>query len=166
MPTKFAQIPMNAIFKTTSGEYRKIDDLYYEDLLSGVGLQSGWSPIFDTTILSSDAAPKADNPSTEAYIVDPQTRMMKKNPDYKVDNLAEEAFAEMWGSAQFDCGPEDYTYMGDEAVAAVKAMGELTKLVGLVGNSTVYPALVQAVSDFLVTSRWVEAMSKTSEEDR
>jgi len=30
----------------------------------------------------------------------------------------------------------------------------------------VYPALVQAVSDFLVTSRWVEAMSKTSEEDR
>jgi hypothetical protein len=34
-------------------------------------------------------------------------------------------FAEMWGSAEFDCGPQDYEFMVRESIAAIRQRKKL-----------------------------------------
>jgi hypothetical protein len=153
MATKYSLIPDNGVFKTTKGTYRKLDAIYFEDLVSGY--QETWNPIFDATIIeeSHPSWCTVAEASVE-FITDPQSRIITKNPNYdpnyKANNPtvseAEEAFGEMWGSTQFDCGPEDFQYMGEQSVAAVKAMNELTTLVGLLGNSTVYQTVIDTLT--------------------
>jgi len=117
MASKFSQIPIGSIFEAKGAKYRKSDDLYYEDL--STGFLSVWSPIFDGDIGSSTPeTPKAGEPE---FVTDPQTRMQKRNPKFGVD-IAAHWFGEMWGSGEFDCGPEDYEWMALTAIAAVRAL--------------------------------------------
>jgi hypothetical protein len=137
MATRYSKIPTNSYFNTTSGRYRKIDDLYFVDITGEY--ESMWSPMFDATILEAGEAPVAPTPEEPKFIVDEQSRMMKLNPNYKeaTDEVAlsdaDTAFGEMWGSAQFDCGPEDYTYMAEQSIKAVEGFSTLAKLLGTEG---------------------------------
>lgn len=38
---------------------------------------------------------------------------------------AEKAFGELWGSANFDCGPEDYEFMVKETISAFERLKKL-----------------------------------------
>jgi hypothetical protein len=134
--TKYSQIPLGTIFKANGGSYRKADDLYFDDLQTG--FQGMWSPMFDATIETpSSNEVKATDDSTKEFITDPQSRIVKRNPDYnpaafrdKRAEAAVEAFNEMWGSALFDCGPEDYVFMRALSVNAVRFMDKLATAVG------------------------------------
>lgn len=119
MASKYSQVPTGSIFEAKGGKFRKVDDLYYEDL--NTGFQAVWSPIFDDGINSEAPETKPAGNTKEKFLVDQQTRMMKPNPAYSPDE-AEKWFGEMWGSGEFDCGPEDYEWMALTAIAAVRAL--------------------------------------------
>jgi hypothetical protein len=130
MATKYSQIPTGTIFEAKGGKFRKVDDLYYEDLQTG--FQAVWNPMFDDGINRPAAeAPKTSGVNTkDEFLVDEQTRRMTPNPDYK--KATEEAvkwFGEMWGSGEFDCGPEDYEWMALTAIGAVRALKALPAVV-------------------------------------
>lgn len=38
---------------------------------------------------------------------------------------AEKWFAELWGSAEYDCGPEDYEWMVEQSIAAMRRLKAL-----------------------------------------
>lgn len=40
------------------------------------------------------------------------------------DTEAESAMGELWGSGLFDCGPQDYEYMVERCIAAVREYDE------------------------------------------
>lgn len=40
----------------------------------------------------------------------------------RTDKAAEVAMGELWGSAEFDCGPEDYDYMVEQSIEAMREM--------------------------------------------
>ncbi len=122
MSTAFSQIPNNSVFNAGGASYRKLDALYYEDL--STGFQSVWTPMFDATIvipepLSEDYFDTSKINTTDEFLVDSQTRIMKLNPNYQKHSAAEKAFAELWGSGEFDCGPEDYQEMVKVSLEAI-----------------------------------------------
>ena len=129
MASKYSQVAIGNIFEADGGRFRKLDDLYYEDLTTG--FQSVWNPMFDRSINTHEAVVSVGTTNTkDKFLVDQQTRMVKPNPDYSPDAAAM-VFAEMWGTAQFDCGLEDYEYIALLSVTAVKSMKQLAKLVGM-----------------------------------
>ena len=133
MATKYSQIPIGTIFNAKGTNFRKLDDLYYEDL--NTGFQEVWSPMFDANINTPSVEPVADKDNTkDKFLVDQQTRIVKPNPNYKeCDGAAEKVFAEMWGSGEYNCDPDDYNYMAMvsvQAVGAMKAMGEIVDVDG------------------------------------
>jgi hypothetical protein len=151
MATKYSQVPVGNIFEAGGGKFRKIDDLYYEDIYTGI--ESMWNPMFDETISNLwDAKDvEADTNTTDKFLVDTQTRVMKPNPNYQTHQLcaAERTFAEMWGTAEYDCGPEEYDYMAMVSVPAVGAMKELAKLVGFtcsLEDVTKFPTIVEILT--------------------
>jgi hypothetical protein len=110
--SKFDSIPVNAYFKTSDGEQlKKISAQVYADSLTGI--ESYWDPIFDTKITEWKQTTKTSGSPEEKFSVDPQTRVVTPNPKYK---SAEKALAELWGSALFDCGPEDYEFMVTQCI--------------------------------------------------
>ncbi len=147
--SKFSQIATGTIFETTNGRYRKLDELYYEDLAGG--FQSAWSPLFDNTITSVKTVVNPDAPTEEAYIVDPQSRMITKNPAYGASlSSSEKAFAELWGSALFDCAPEDYEYMTQQSIKALVSLQEMASLIQVTNVGT--DIQINALIRFLVTA--------------
>lgn len=153
MATKYSQIQPNAVFETTSGTFRKVDDLWFSDITGD--FESMWSPIFDTTIITNEATEEVAAVEGEPkFITDPQSRITKPNPKYgkvaeasEVDNLAEKEFGKMWGSAEFDCGPDEYDYMAFCSINAVGAMKALGEVVGLNGSYIIMmPAIVDTLT--------------------
>jgi hypothetical protein len=150
MATKYSQIPVGNIFEAGGGKFRKVDDLYYEDIYTGI--ESMWNPMFDETIsnpLGAKEEADADANTTDKFLVDNQTRVMKPNPNYQAHPpcAAERTFAEMWGTAEYDCGPEEYDYMAMVSVPAVGAMKELGKLVDMDGSAiAMFPAIVDTLT--------------------
>jgi hypothetical protein len=150
MATKYSQIPQNSIFTAAGGTYRKIDDLYYEDL--NTGFQTVWSPIFDNTIVSKwdkDEEPTGEVNTKDKFLVDQRSRLMQPNPNYQSHQscVAERTFAEMWGTAEYDCGPEEYEYMAMVSVPAVGAMKALGQVVGMDGSAIVcFPGIVDILT--------------------
>jgi len=41
------------------------------------------------------------------------------------DPAAEQVMEELWGSGEFDCGPQDYSYMIERSIEAVKALNKI-----------------------------------------
>ena len=125
MASKYSQIPVGTIFKAKGANYKKIDDLYYEDISSG--FQSTWNPMFDASIDASAPA-KPAKPTDKEFSVDPQSRLVTRNANYEKKEEEHPAIKwmnEMWGSAEFDCGPEDYEWMAQTSIDAVKAIKQL-----------------------------------------
>jgi hypothetical protein len=66
-----------------------------------------------------------------------QLRRARKHAQEHADNLfnalcevnltAEQALGELWGSAEFDCGPEDYEYMIKRSIEAVRKLNEIER---------------------------------------
>jgi hypothetical protein len=161
MATKYSQIQPNTVFKTTNGSFCKIDDLYFVDMTGEY--ESMWSPMFDATIiLAGETAAVAAAAAVEPeFIVDEQSRIMKKNPKYIKPVTATAAVAEaevtlsasdtafggMWGSGEFDCGPEEFDYMAAVSIHAVGAMKALGEVVGLNGSLIIMmPAIVDTLT--------------------
>ena len=72
------------------------------------GIEAYWDPMFDARIdIPAPAGEALPTPGLK-FLIDPQTRIVTPNPAWK---NATEALAKLWGSALFDCGPEDYEYM-------------------------------------------------------
>jgi hypothetical protein len=144
--SKWTDIPIGGYFKASGATYIKIDDLSYESP-DDRGMEIFVSPQFEATI--NEEPRKATGDENPKYITDPATRFMKLNPNYKPPTAsAADAFGEMWGSGAFDCGPEDYIWMANEAIAAVRAMKELGELI-TDGNlsSSIYPVVVNTFSE-------------------
>jgi hypothetical protein len=38
---------------------------------------------------------------------------------------AEQAMGELWGSGEFDCGPQDYSYMIERSIEAVRKLNKI-----------------------------------------
>lgn len=96
MANRYSQISVGNIFKAGGENFRKLDDLYYEDVTTG--LQAMWNPLFDGTIHISNSyeEPKREDVNTtDKFLVNPQNRMMTVNPNYKERDTtaAEKAFA-------------------------------------------------------------------------
>ena len=147
MVNKYSQIANGTLFKSKGQNYRKVDDLYYEDINSG--FQSTWNPIFDAGI-ELDFAPedKGTAPVDVEFTVDPQSRLATRNPNYKKEkpHPSIEWFGKMWGSDEFDCGPEDYEWMALTAIDAVKAV----KVFGI-GMEDDFVSKAKLIQDTLVT---------------
>ncbi len=111
--SKFTAIPIGRIFRAGGEAYRRDGELTYSDL--ALGIQQYWTPLFDNTIEGPEGPgdPKPPSPSQPKFLTDPNTRVMKPNPEYKEPV---EWFAEMWGSGLFDCGPEDYEFMAKTSI--------------------------------------------------
>lgn len=125
MATKYSKVRVGSIFEAGGGKFRKVDELYYEDLQSG--FQTVWSPVFDDSITSTAADEPVEGTvvnTKDKFVTDPQSRIMKPNPNYQESSggEAEKWFGEMWGSGEFDCGPEDYEWMALTAIAAVRGL--------------------------------------------
>jgi len=163
MATKYSQIPTGTIFDAKGGKFRKLDDLYYEDLQSG--FQAVWNPMFDESIATTTPEPPVtDGTNTkDKFLVDQQTRMMKPNPNYRESPLseAEKVFAEMWGTALFDCGPEDYEYMAMQSVKAVNLTGSILMILNSVETSPEYPVTADKIEGIL--NKWADRLFYTNE---
>jgi hypothetical protein len=141
--SNYSKIPDNTIFETSSGRFKKLDAMYYED--PQTGFQSVVDPMFDQTISVASEAEPSSKEETE-FITDPNSRLMTRNPNYtKKQSDAENWFGEMWGSALFDCGPEDYEYMHTCAIGAMASMDELAKVTGLTFNLDNFPNVVSRI---------------------
>ena len=147
MASKYSQIPAGKIFEAKGGKFRKLDEMYYEDLQTG--FQAVWNPMFDDTIAT--APPAAPPPAgavntTDKFLVDQQTRMMTPNPNYRESlSEAEKVFAEMWGTALFDCGPEDYEYMALQSIKAVNLVGSILMILESVDTSPVTSDQIEGI---------------------
>ena len=144
--SKWTDIPIGGFFTANGSRYIKIDELTYE-APDDRGMEIFVNPQFEATINEEPRQVALDkNPK---YITDPSTRLMKLNPNFKdATNAAADAFGEMWGSGEFDCGPEDYAWMATEAIAAVRAMKELGLLItGGNVSSSFYPVVVSTFSE-------------------
>jgi hypothetical protein len=113
MASKFDAIPIGRYFKAGGSTYLKTSPLTYTD--SATGIEEYWEPLFDGKIeaVTGSDKPQAPVKSEKEFTVDPRTRVVTRNPKF-LD--ATKAFAELWGSALFDCGPEDYEFMVNECV--------------------------------------------------
>ena len=95
--SNFSQIKVGDTFEAKGAKYRKVDDLYYEDLSSG--FLSVWSPLFDAGI-GSTIPPVTKSTSKEPeFLTDPQTRVQTRNPDFGKtgEDPATHWMGEMWG---------------------------------------------------------------------
>jgi hypothetical protein len=117
--SKFSEIPVNGFFKANGVTYQKIDELYYIEP-DQPDLEHMINPMFDQTI-GEKVVQAGEVDCTAKFTVDPNTRMIKPNPNYK-ENNAVDAFAELWGSGFFDCGPEEYQYMVDACLALIASV--------------------------------------------
>lgn len=177
MATKYSQIQPNTVFKTSNGSFVKIDDLYFVDMTGEY--ESMWSPMFDATIiLAGEAVAVAAAAAVEPeFIVDEQSRIMKRNPNYvkpvaATAAVAEEevtlsasdtAFGGMWGSGEFDCGPEEFDYMAAVSINAVGAMKALGEVVGLNGSLIIMmPAIVDELKVAYAKSQKKSAPKKAA----
>jgi hypothetical protein len=122
--SKFSEIPIDSMFTANSQIFRKISPLSYIDP-SEPGLERMASPLFDMTIGEKVADKTAAVDTTAKYIVDPNTRVMSLNPSYdaacELKTQALNAFGEFWGTAYFDCGPEDIAYMTEQIIGILNA---------------------------------------------
>ena len=126
--SNFSQIPQGRFFKTKDGStYKKIDQQVYVDV--GTGIETYWEPLFDSRIVSPFATPDAPTDPDLKFQVDPQTRLVTPNPNSK---NAREALGALWGSALFDCGPEDYEYMVKQCIKWGRAAKEAASKPGVV----------------------------------
>ena len=123
MATKFEEIPNGRYFKANGLTYQKNSPQTYIDPTTGI--ENYWDPLFDTKIESITGSGKTPIPSEskDEYKVDPQTRVVERNPKY-LD--AGKALGELWGSGLFDCGPLDYEFMVTEAIKWGKAVKKAT----------------------------------------
>jgi hypothetical protein len=117
---KFADIKIGTVFVAGGERFRKTDELNYESL-ENPGYEIFVSPMFEAKIGKTEV-PKGIDTSAK-FVTDPQTRITKLNPNY-VENPAVVAFGEMWGSGEFDCGPENYDFMAEESIKAMKALNK------------------------------------------
>lgn len=160
MASKYSQIPAGKIFEAKGGKFRKLDEMYYEDLQTG--FQAVWNPMFDDTIAT--APPAAPPPAgavntTDKFLVDQQTRMMTPNPNYRESlSEAEKVFAEMWGTALFDCGPEDYEYMALQSIKAVNLVGSILMILESVDTSPVTSDQIEGI-----LNKWADRLFYTTE---
>lgn len=145
MGDKWNAIKAGTVFKANGVSYRKVDDLAYESL-DNPGIETYNNPAFEATIGVEPRKPVNVVDTTPKFIVDPNTRVMKPNPDYMEPGA--KAMDELWGSAEFDCGPEDYEYMVTESVAAVRAIKDLAKATNMPLTSTSYPTIVALLSEY------------------
>jgi hypothetical protein len=124
--SKFSEIPVDSLFTANSQIFRKISPLSYIDP-SEPGLERMASPLFDMTIGEKVADKTAAVDTTAKYIVDPNTRVMSLNPSYdaacELKTQALNAFGEFWGTAYFDCGPEDIECMTGEIINLINFKG-------------------------------------------
>ena len=116
--SNFAKIHVGTYFKVKGQTYRKVDPLNYVSA-SAPGIDISITPMFDAQIEVPGQEKEAGS-SERKFIIDPQTRVVVPNPGYKY-RTAEQAFAELWGSALFNCGPNDYQFMVEHSIEAVKA---------------------------------------------
>ena len=161
MATKYSKIPSGTIFDAKGGKYRKLDDLYYEDVQSG--FQAVWNPMFDDSI-DTPAASVTDTGNTkDKFLVDTQTRMIKPNPNYRESlSEAEKIFAEMWGTALFDCGPEDYDYMALQSIKSVNLVSSLSMiLTAAEGSLDGRPLTVGKIEETI--NRWADKLFYTAQ---
>jgi hypothetical protein len=160
MATKFSQIPVGNIFEADGSKFRKVDDLYYED--PSTGFQSMWNPIFDDSIARPPIAEKkaplnGETNISDKFLVDTQTRVMKPNPNYQAPHdscAAEQAFAEMWGTALFDCGPEDYGWMATNSIRAVNLVSSIIMILTSVEGSPDKRILPEQVESII--NKWAD----------
>ena len=136
--TKYSQIPDGGTFQAGGVTYKKLDAMYFVDLVSG--FESAWSPMFEATIeLNTGNATNVTSEDNPAFIVDPQSRLMKPNPNYEPPavklpskpNPAEQFFGEMWSSGSFDCSPYEYEYMANTAILAVRTLNHIANILGI-----------------------------------
>jgi hypothetical protein len=119
--SKFDSIAVGRYFKAAGASYKKTAPGIYVSLESP-DIEIYWDPMFDARIEGVGAPSDGKPVNTEdKFITNPQTRLVTPNPNYKY-RTAEAAFAELWGSALFDCGPEDYEIMVKKAIEAVRFM--------------------------------------------
>ena len=115
MGKNFDAINENAIFYANSQPFRKIDRLYYHDL-SEPDMERMINPLFDQTI-GEKIAKAEDMDSTAKFIVDPNTRVIRPNPNYDTSiatkNAALLAFDEFHNTGLFDCEPRDIKTMSE-----------------------------------------------------
>jgi hypothetical protein len=78
---RFAQLKVGEQFQIKGTVYKKTGPLTFED---GVGIEQYIQPIIDQQIEPLGAKTTSTEPAvdTRAFIVDEQTRVMSKNPDF------------------------------------------------------------------------------------
>lgn len=86
MASKFSQIADGSFFKAGGVSYRKLDALYYEDPVARI--EYVWSPLFDQTVEPQVATEPVTGSAdtTSKFLVDPSSRLMRPNPNYKESN--------------------------------------------------------------------------------
>jgi len=100
--SKFDAIKVGSTFQADGVIYKKVGLREYEELSTHI--EQYWDPLFDSKIDSPDEASKLGT----KFKVDPQTRVVTADPAHKDPAYW---FHELWGSALFDCGPDDYDFM-------------------------------------------------------
>jgi hypothetical protein len=115
---KFAAIKIGSIFTAGGEKFRKTSDLNYESLETP-GYEHFINPLFEGKIDQPEGKPVTD--ISAKFITDPNTRVTQLNPGF-IENAAEAAFGEMWGSAEFDCGPQDYIFMAEQSIEAMRLL--------------------------------------------
>jgi len=118
--SKFDSIAVGRYFKAAGASYKKTAPGIYVSLES-LGIEIYWDPMFDARIEGVEIPSEGPVNTEDKFITNPQTRLTTLNPNYKY-RTAEAAFAELWGSALFDCGPDDYEIMVKKAIEAVRFM--------------------------------------------
>ena len=119
MATKYSAIPTNSVFTAKGGTFKKVDEMYYEDL--STGFQSAWSPLFDSTIGTPVPVSKPTVSSEPEFLTDPQTRFQTRNPNFG-SHPAISAMETMYASGEFNCAETDYELMAQIAIAAVRML--------------------------------------------
>lgn len=56
---------------------------------------------------------------------DEQFKAFCSEPYLEAATEAVAQFGELWGSAEFDCGPEDYAWMVEQSIAAVRELKKI-----------------------------------------
>jgi len=57
--------------------------------------------------------------------IDPFCQKVLEKHWPNTQRFQDKQFAEMWGSAEYDCGPEDYAFMSEYSIAAIRSLKAL-----------------------------------------
>ena len=119
MDTNFSKIKTDSLFLIEGVTYRKISDTVFEDIT--LHIETYWSPQLDAKIepFGEETKPAAQLP--EKFITDPQTRLVKLNPNYLDPIKLANGFERLFNTGFFGEKIQDIEGIVDKAIEYAKS---------------------------------------------